>query len=376
MKKRLSVLFICGWYPSKILPTNGDFIQRHAEAVFLKHDVSVIHIISDKNATTNISITADTINGVQTFIAYTKHTKNPFKKVFLFYKAFCVLLKKVNNFDVVHLNEIFPFGIFSLYLKWFKKKPFIISEHWTGYLKNSGIQIHFIKKWIAKIIVKNAFAICPVSNILAKEMQSLGFKGNYKIVANVVDTNLFIPKKKETKILKIIHISSLKNEHKNIKGMLQVAKQLNLNKVYFEWDFIGNNGLEYQELLQNLDIKNAKISFIEHKNHHEIVNDLQQATICVSFSNYETFGIVIPESIACGTPVIATNTGVATSFTNTNFCKIIAINDKEALLKSIINHKNIFAKLDSNAMHNLIKEKFSKEVIASQFSTLYYQSLH
>ncbi|MBU3009867.1 glycosyltransferase family 4 protein [Polaribacter vadi] len=376
MKKRLSVLFLCGWYPSKISATNGDFIQRHAETVFLEHNVTVVHIISDKKATKNIIITENTINGVETFIAYTKFSKNPLKKAILFFNAFRLLLNKIKPFDVVHLNEIFPFGIFSLYLKWFKKTPYIISEHWTGYLKKAEKSINFLEKSISKIITKNAVAICAVSNYLAKNLQDLDLKGNYKVVANVVNSTLFIPQKKEDSILRIIHISSLKNEHKNIKGMLRVAARLSNKIDYFEWNFIGNNGLEYQEFLQSLNIKNAKISFAAHKNHHEIVNDLQQATVCVSFSNYETFGIVIPEAISCGTPVIATNTGISTSFKNENFCKVINIKDEDALLSSILNHKTIFADLDINEMHNFIKLKFSKDVIAKQFSELYFKSIN
>ena len=46
MKKNLHILFLCGWYPSKVLPKNGDFIMRHAKTVSSKHTVSVLHIIS------------------------------------------------------------------------------------------------------------------------------------------------------------------------------------------------------------------------------------------------------------------------------------------------------------------------------------------
>ena len=50
MRNKLNVLFICGWYPSRVLTNNGDFIQRHAEAVSLKQNVSVLHIITDENS--------------------------------------------------------------------------------------------------------------------------------------------------------------------------------------------------------------------------------------------------------------------------------------------------------------------------------------
>jgi hypothetical protein len=46
LKKKLHILFLCGWYPSSVLPQNGDFIMRHAQSVQLKHNVSILHIIT------------------------------------------------------------------------------------------------------------------------------------------------------------------------------------------------------------------------------------------------------------------------------------------------------------------------------------------
>ena len=371
----MNVLFLCGWYPSKVLPNNGDFIQRHAEAVSLNHNVTIIHIITDKENKVNTNYTCEVVNGIETHIAYLKYTKNPIKKILFFIKAFKILLKKVENFEVVHLNEIFPFGIFSLYLKWFKKTPYIISEHSTAYLKNSDTDISFFQKQISKYIVRKSYAICPVSSLLYKDLKNLGFKGNFEIVPNIIDTELFFPVEKEESSLKLIHISSLKDEHKNIRGMLRVAKFLSKKIDFFEWSFIGNNGDEYKEYIDELDIKNCKISFLEHQSHSEIVHHLQKASVCISFSNYETFGIVIPEAIACGTPVITTNTGVALDFKDSPFCKIIPIKNEQLLFNSILNYKTLFADIDINNMHTFVKQKFNRKVISSKFSLLYYKSL-
>ncbi|WP_158841391.1 glycosyltransferase family 4 protein [Polaribacter sp. L3A8] len=375
MSNKLNVLFLCGWYPSRVLPTNGDFIQRHAEAVSLKHNVTVIHIITDQKNKKNTTYTSEVINGIETHIAYLKYSKNPFKKLLLFIKSFNILIQKTASIDIIHLNEIFPFGIFSLYLKWLKKIPYIISEHYTGYLKSSNTKITFWEKQISKHIVRKSFAICPVSNYLYKDLKDLGFKGNYEVIPNIIDTELFIPSKKEASFLKLIHISSLKEEHKNIKGMLRVAKSLSKKLDYFEWNFIGNNGNQYKEYIKELDIKNCKISFLKHQSHSEIVHHLQKASICISFSNYETFGIVIPEAIACGTPVISTNTGIALDFKNVPFCKIIPVKNEELLLKSILNYKTLFADLNITNMHTFVKQQFNKKVISNKFSLLYYKSL-
>jgi glycosyltransferase involved in cell wall biosynthesis len=214
-----------------------------------------------------------------------------------------------------------------------------------------------------------------VSDFLTENMKQLGFKGNYVTVPNVVDTNLFIPKKKEHTFLKLVHVSNLKDGHKNISGMLRVAKRLEDALDYFEWKFIGSNGDEFKNLIHVLNIKKGKVSFLEHQTQKELATNLQEASICISFSNYETFGIVSPEAIASGTPVISTNTGIAVKLKASLFCKVISIRDEDDLFQKILNCENTFMNLDVAEMHTFVKHEFSKKVISNKFSLLYYQSL-
>ena len=44
---RKKILWLCSWYPNKIEPFNGDFIQRHARAASLYDDIYVIHVAAD-----------------------------------------------------------------------------------------------------------------------------------------------------------------------------------------------------------------------------------------------------------------------------------------------------------------------------------------
>jgi len=43
----MKLLWLTGWYPNKTEPYAGDFIQRHAAAVALYHEVEVIHLVRD-----------------------------------------------------------------------------------------------------------------------------------------------------------------------------------------------------------------------------------------------------------------------------------------------------------------------------------------
>ncbi|CAM1341977.1 glycosyltransferase [Tenacibaculum amylolyticum] len=363
------ILFLCGWYPSRVLPNNGDFIQRHAEAVSLLHQVSVIHIISDINATRSIEVDSKIVNGIHTHIAYVKPTKNNLVKFQRFYKAFFLLLKKVTHFDVVHLNKLFPFGLFALYLKWFLKKEYIISEHWTGYHSPQVQKISKIEVFLSKHIAKNAKYVCPVSVDLENSMKKLGLKGAFVRVPNVVDTKLFASKKHQTKTpYTILHVSNMQDHHKNVSGIINTIARFKEYTTDFSLVLIGENSKKYKKLAAQLNVVNF-IKFIEHIPHQEVVNYMQEASVFVLFSNFENLPCVILESFSCGTPVISTNVGGVNEFFPNNFGYLITPKDEEALLiKLQAIHKTY---VSAEKLHTYAVTHFSKEVIAKQFSNLY-----
>ena len=377
MNNKLHVLFLCGWYPSRVLPTNGDFIQRHAEAVSLNHDVSVIHLITDENCKQNIEIISKKENELNVHIAYLKPQKNYIKKITLFWKAYKLLLKKVDDFDVIHLNEIYPFGVFSLYLKWFKNKPFIISEHWTDYKFPMSEEINFTQRIVSKCIVKNASFVCPVTKDLKKSMIQFNLKGNYNVIGNVVDTEKFYPKKTENTSFSIVHISNMNNNHKNILGILNVVQKLQDHITNFNVKIIGDNSKKYQNLLTELAINSGTVTFINQISHSEVVKHLQNADLFVLFSNFENLPCVILESFACGIPVISSNVGGIREHFPENFGSLIPPKNEDNLFDEIIKHQSKNAILATKEeMHNYINTHFNKKVICTKFTDLYYKTLN
>lgn len=374
MTKKLHILFLCSWYPSKVLPTNGDFIQRHAKAVSLQHKVSVLHIISDKSIYKS-KIEINTLQNVNTYIGYIKHTSNRFLKLIRFLKMYNRLLHKITPFDLVHLNVTFPFGLFALQQKAIRKIPYIISEHWTGYLTSQNHKISFIQKILSQKITKNAAFVCPVSRELMIAMQAFGLKGNYKSIGNVIDTTTFYQNYEKESQFTIIHISSLNDTQKNISGMLTAAKKLENSIGNFTWKFIGGSSRDYDNLIGKLKFNKAVIQFIDHLPQKELSSHLQKAHICISYSNYETFGVTLAEAIASGTYVISTNTGILNEISKKEYFSIIPVRDEAALLDAIMLQKNNRIQLDSNEMNTFIKEMFSPEIIAKKFSDLYYKSM-
>jgi len=62
------------------------------------------------------------------------------------------------------------------------------------------------------------------------------------------------------------------------------------------------------QMLERLGLK-ARVSFVHDLSRHEMADLFGQATLCVTPSLYEGFGLPAAEAMACGAPVVVTDGG-------------------------------------------------------------------
>lgn len=375
MKKPLHILFLAGWYPSRVTPEAGDFIKRHAEAVSLKNDVTVVHIKSDPNSRKKIEIEAYTKNNVRTLIAFVKPSSNAITKLFRFIKAYEILLKKVGNYDIVHLNKLYPAGIIAVFLNIFKKKKYIISEHFHIYHKPFNEKIGFVEKQLSKIITKRAAYVCPVSDNLGSAMQAFGLKGNYHKVPNVVKTDVFYPKENKPKEpFKLLHVSSMASL-KNVDEILKVVAEFQKNNADFVFYLIGRDSNKYEKLAKSLKIKSDKIKFIDQIDQKALSEYYRKSDVFLLFSSIENLPCVILESFSSGTPVITTNVGGISEYFPEKYGYLIEKGNKKQLLDRILKIQNSSERESATSMHAYVEKNFSSNTIATTFDKLYRESI-
>lgn len=371
-KKNLHVLFLASWYPSRVFPQNGDFIQRHAQAVALLHQVTVLHVVTDPTIN-ELEIEIQYDDQLKVLIAYLPKTSNQ-KKWLTFLGTFRRLLRKVEQFDLIHVHRLFPAGLVALYLNKKLKIPYLVTEHFTGYLPEKIVEASHLDLFLGKLISKNAFVLANVSNNLNDAMKRAGFKGSYAVVPNVVKTSLFQPLPKDTVELRILHISSLEDKHKNVSGILNTIAKLQNENIKFHFTLIGPHPERYQETVLRLKLQPNSITLMDQIEHGHVAAQMQKADLLVLFSNYENLPCVILEAFSCGLPVIATNVGGISEFFPSGFGKLIPKNDEKALFDAIINFQKE-QKPDKLQMHLYAKEHFSPQVVAKKFDLLYQKAV-
>jgi len=252
------------------------------------------------------------------------------------------------------------------------KIPFIITEHWTRYLPEVNAFKGFFNKKITQYVVKQAAAITTVSLHLKEAMLSHGlYNANYQIVPNVVDTVLFQPEIIEKKKKSILHVSTLQNRHKNFSGILRVVNKLSQKRDDFVLNVVyDSDNSVYLPFVEENNLHDFVV-FHGQKTGEELVRHFNEADFFVFFSNYETQGLVLIESFACGKPVIASNIGAVNAIVNQTNGILVQPRNEDELLDAMLYMLDHYQDYDSVAIRDYAVENFSEKVVGETFLSIY-----
>ncbi|HEX8515908.1 MAG TPA: glycosyltransferase [Bacteroidia bacterium] len=389
-EQKLKILFLSGWYPNRVLPTLGNFVQKHAEAVALNSEVTALNVWPDATCKGLFEITEQRINNVLTINVYYKKVNSriplisSFQKLSRLKKAYTIGIRaafeRSGQPDIVHHNILYPSGFAAWCINKEYKVPYIICEHSTAYLPSKNIHRSLNERMLSGIIAKSASFICPVSVDLRNAMISKGIRGNYQVVYNVVDTKVFYPpaERPSTGKTRFLHISTLDDSHKNISGMLRAIAELSNLRNDFECVFAGDGDTApHVELAAALGIYNTFVFFEGTKTTVKVAEMMRKSDCFLMFSNYENLPVVIIEAFASGLPVISSRAGGIHEHLSHDKGILVDVKDEKALTaamdKMITGIKGgIFSR---KTLADYAGENFSYEKVSERFHQLYHRTL-
>ena len=385
---RKKILWLCSWYPSKLMPFNGDFIQRHAEAVSLYDDIRVIHVVRDVKGliTKNVLTEESERNGLSEKIIY---YYTPSFRILLFDKYWSELkyrklykqavvdfIKKSGKPELAHVHIGIKAGTIALWLKKEKGVPYIISEHWSGFLAEADEKISdqpFYIRIFWKKIIAGACAISAVSAYLAKAIQQQFGLKQVSVIPNVVNNSIFYPAAVRSDDNRFIHISGLE-ELKNATAILEAFDIVNKKYPSSVLNIIGPDSKRLKDFAAGLQAA-KNIHFHSEMSQPQLAEFVKQSLALVLYSKYETFGCVIIEANACGIPVVVSDIPVfhetVTEGVNGFFAKA---NDPVALAERMIEMIKNRTSFNSNAIASA-GSRYNYEKIGKQISGWYLEIL-
>ncbi|NLK47820.1 MAG: glycosyltransferase family 4 protein [Bacteroidales bacterium] len=382
-KKRIRTLFLSAWYPNREDAMVGLFVRKHAEAVALQNDVTVLYLHADPQIS-KFEIIKQNINEHlhEIIVYYPNHirgTVGKFFKIINYFRANRLgnrEVKKDFRPDIVHVNVLTRTGLLAYWLKLTQGIPYVITEHWSRYFSDRNSYHGFFRKVLTKLIVKSASAVLPVSEGLKKAMKSHKLHNpNYQVVNNVVDDFFFekINQPAHNKIKQILHVSCFDDQVKNISGILRATKSLSLIRNDFNLVIVGT-GPDYDKIksyADDLKFPQDMILFTGELTPKEVATQFHQADFFVLFSNYENSPVVISESLASGKPVISTDVGGIAEHVNQTNGILIPVGDENALLNAILHMLENHQSYDAENTQGIAKQKFSYKSVSNEINKIY-----
>ena len=287
--------------------------------------------------------------------------------------------------DLIHAHWSLPCGYIAYLMSKIFKTKFVITIH--------GGEIPFLKKFslIRNSLIKamnKSVLVCANSNYSRNEFIKMGVNEKKIIKLNVPPN--FVKHISDKKLLedfrreltipsnKIILFSGRLVERKGIEYLIKAMKELRLDNVHLIISGGGTLRNELEKLTNTLELDD-KITFFGRVSNEKLgwLHDISDVSVCPSIidsqGNTEYLGLVIPEAMESGLPVIASSVGgIVDIVKNEVNGLLVPQKDSAAIanaIERIIKDEELAKKLVENSKATV--SEFSPQRIAQKYYEIF-----
>ncbi|MEO7923182.1 MAG: glycosyltransferase [Chitinophagaceae bacterium] len=378
---RKKILWLCSWYPNKLEPFNGDFVQRHARAAALYNDIYVIHVAGyEGNKINETERSISSYPGLTEQLVLYKRSSSFLGRMRSHYRWLMITRQEIRRYlaengkpDLVHVHIPIKAGIAGLWMKRKYNIPYVVTEHWGIYNEveenNYSRKPETFKKYTRRVF-EAAAKFISVSRYLAEGVNRLVTKKESVVIQNVVDTSLFYYKDHEPGQFRFIHVSNMV-PLKNAAGILRAFKlylQENNGSVL---SMIGDPRSGLRDIAKELAIPPANLIFRGEIPYAEVAKEMQGSDCLILFSNIENSPCVIGEALCCGLPVIATNVGGIPELLDSYNSLLVEARDENGLATAMKKMMEDHQEYNRKQIAENATRKFSYQVIGKKLDEVY-----
>jgi glycosyltransferase involved in cell wall biosynthesis len=371
-KSKGHICIIPAWYPSKERPGYGIFIKEQAEQLdAIGYTVSVLFCTPKKYSTHKIEY--EWIKGVHTFIQDTTHL--PKLTSWLIRRwaenygpLFQRLDSKLGKPDLLHAHGYIG-GFAAHYLSVLHDIPFILTEHGSNFISD---KIHGWHRNKIKKTYKEALALIAVGENL-KEAMTKFTDNRILVIPNLVNEVVFNPATtKSQDRFEFLVVGGL-IPRKRVGEIIQsVSKAFITPSAKPSVRIIGDGPMrkELERLAKRLELSN-QIIFEGDLQLEDVANKMRQSHALITVSETETFGKVIIEALASGTPVLTVESADPENIVIDGINGIKIDSDLKQLPQAMLKMVELAQHLDPSDLHQGVVKKYGKKAVMKQIVTVY-----
>jgi glycosyltransferase involved in cell wall biosynthesis len=290
-------------------------------------------------------------------------------------------LRRRFPFDLVHAHFAYPDGVVAARIARRYGVPLVITEQvpWRPWMDDYPL----VRRQGLQAVRESAFLIAISRSVRDSITHFTGNLPNLRIIPDGVDGSIFQSAPAGVRVLpnQVLFVGVARP----LKGVdiLLRAMRLLVNRgspaklLLVGGSFYQAYRREYerlQRLAQELDLT-SYVNFAGEKPLPELVRHMQESAVLVLPSRAESFGAVLVEALACGTPVVATRCGGPEDIVTDDVGILVPPENPEALaaaIQRVLSQRNRY---DPARLRAYALERFSWDRIAQQTVQLYHQAV-
>ena len=381
--KRMNVLMLTPWYPTKDHRYGGVFVRELAKTIQNHSNVTVLHcgivnqtipnwwaIVQERDQELTDGIPSYRVMFRSSQMKGVTFLRNPGSV----YRAAVELSKERGRPDLIHAH-VHNSGWGALLTGKILGIPVVISEHSSAYSR--GLLTHR-EICEARLIFRMADAVLPVSQALQKTLQNNGVKGAFKIIPNVVNTDLFHLKSASTRLsgtLRLLAVSSLV-KHKGLEHLFRALTMVPWKDRSWHLDVVGDGpeAEQHFQMVKDLELS-ANITFLGQMFKTEVAQIMRAADLFVMPSIIETFSVATAEALASGLPVLVTRCGGPEGFVTDRAGILVSPGSSKELADALTRMIENLPSYDRVAIAQEAKERFGTASVSATLYELYERLL-
>ncbi|HPQ39592.1 MAG TPA: glycosyltransferase [bacterium] len=370
--RRLKVLFIPQWYPEpdQLDRGIGVFCREHARAAALYDDIAVLPFRFDNKLNGDMRIEKIQDGDVPTWFVDVGRWWFPSRGSIIFKarlrQAIDHVVKEWGQPDLVWTQDVLAFSVMKAVNH--RKIPVVISQHWTGFIRNVISTRH---QRMLTYALENAARVLPVMKDAGEIYAEYDIFPAITWIPNALDTRIFYYGPPEGRRRQFVHVSNF-HEQKAVPVIIDAYRKIARDIPGLKFVFIGEGpNRKSMERYASENLPSGSFRFTGLISKSEVAATMRESLALVAASTHETFGCVLMEAMACGCIVISTRVGGIPAVVHEDQGLFVPVDAPDAIvdkMKTVLDDPKV---LDTREISRRTMKRFSFETVGKMLHDVF-----